>query len=168
MPPKKIGILGAGRPRTFIETPEGLQPLYALEEPEETEPEEIQWPKENPDIKAAELAEFTAEAQTDPDIVEATMAPDVVEAFTALGGACKQFANAMGVILRAAAEYVVTMYQQATAQLSKAAEVKAALNEAPPRVRHLAEHSKKYRTRKKNINRALRDYRRRHRKRDKP
>lgn len=60
------------------------------------------------------------------------------------------------------------MYQQTTAQLSKAAEVKAALNEAPPRVRHLAEHGKKYRTRKKNINRALRDYRRRHRKRDKP
>lgn len=92
----------------------------------------------------------------------------VVEAFTALGEACKQFANAMDVILRAAAEYAVTMYQQATAQLSKAAEVKAALNEAPPRVRHLAKHGKKYRARKKNINRALRDYQRRHRKRDRP
>lgn len=93
--------------------------------------------------------------------------PDVVEAFTALGKGCNLFANAMGVILRAAAEYVVTMCQQATAQLSKATEVKAALKEAPPRVRHLAEHGKKYRTRKKNINRALREYRRR-RKRDRP
>lgn len=158
MPPK-IGILGTGRPRTFIETPEGLQPLYALEETEETEQEEIQWPKENPYIKAAEPAEFTGEMQ---------ISPDVVKAFTALGEACEQFGKAMGEILRVAAEYVVTMYQQITAQLIKAAEVKAALNEAPPRVRHLAEHGKKYRTRKKNINRALRDYRRRHRKRDKP
>lgn len=36
-----------------------------------------------------------------------------------------------------------------------------ALKEAPQRVRHLAEHGKKYRTQKKNINRALREYRRR-------
>lgn len=39
-------------------------------------------------------------------------------------------------------------------------EYKAALNEAPPRVRHLALHSKKKRVRNKNINRALREYRR--------
>ena len=45
--------------------------------------------------------------------------------------------------------------------LSKAAEMQAALNAAPPRVRHLAQHGKKYRTRKKNINRALREYKRR-------
>lgn len=37
----------------------------------------------------------------------------------------------------------------------------AALNEAPPRVRHLALRSKKRRIQKKNINRALREYRRR-------
>lgn len=144
---------------TFIKTQEGLQPLYAREETEELEPEEIQWPKENPYIKAAEPAEFTGEMM---------FSPDIVKAFTALGEACKQFGKFMGVILRAATEYVVTMYQQTTAQLIKAAEVKAALKEAPPRVRHLAEHSKKYRTRKKSINRALREYRRRHRKRDKP
>jgi hypothetical protein len=46
-------------------------------------------------------------------------------------------------------------------QLLKAAKVQAALNEAPPRVRHLAKHGKKYRTRKKNLNRALREYERR-------
>ncbi len=94
--------------------------------------------------------------------------PVVVEAFTALGEACKQFGKFMGEIIRLAAEYAVTTTRQSIAQLLKAAEVKAALNEAPPRVRHLAKHGKKYRTRKKNINRALRDYRRRHRKRDKP
>ena len=42
----------------------------------------------------------------------------------------------------------------------RAAEIKVALNEAPPRVRHLAIHSKKKRVRNKNINRALREYRR--------
>lgn len=145
---------------TFIKTQEGLQPLYAREETEELEPEEIQWPKENPYIKAA--------PEETTSTVETMFSQDVVEAFTALGKACKQFAKVMGEILRAAAEYAVNMYQQTRAQLIKAAEVKAALKEAPPRVRHLAEHSKKYRTRKKSINRALREYRRRHRKRDKP
>lgn len=43
-------------------------------------------------------------------------------------------------------------------QLLKTAKVQAALKEAPPKVRHLAKHGKKYRTRKKNINRALREY----------
>ncbi len=43
----------------------------------------------------------------------------------------------------------------------KTAELKAAIAEAPPRVRHLAMHGKKYRTQKKNIARALREHRRR-------
>lgn len=77
-----------------------------------------------------------------------------------LGAFCGHFTN----FVRAAVEFAVL----ALPCLTEDAEVKAALNEAPPRVRHLAEHGKKYRTRKKNINRALRDYRRRHRKRDKP
>lgn len=42
-----------------------------------------------------------------------------------------------------------------------AKEMQAALNEAPPRVRYLAKHGKKHRTRKKNLNRALREYKRR-------
>lgn len=64
--------------------------------------------------------------------------PDVTKAFTALGEACKQAAESLG------------------------KKVRAALNEAPPKVRHLALHGKKYRTQKKNINRALRDSQRRH------
>jgi hypothetical protein len=156
---------------TFIKTPEGLQPLHALEETEEMEQEqeEIQWPKENPYIKAAEPAEFTAETKIDPDIAEMFMAPDVREGFAALGRALAQFGEALGKVVRAAADCIVAIARGADiAQLLKAAEVKAALKEAPPRVRHLAKHGKKYRTRKKNINRALRDYQRRHRKRDRP
>lgn len=45
--------------------------------------------------------------------------------------------------------------------LSECVNTKIALDEAPPRVRHLAYHGKKYRTQKKNINRALKDRRRR-------
>lgn len=45
--------------------------------------------------------------------------------------------------------------------LLEAAKAQQALKEAPPRVRHLAYHSKKHRVQKKNINRALRDYQRR-------
>lgn len=160
MPPK-IGIWGTGRAPTFIQTPEGLQPLHALEETEEMEQEqeEIQWPKENPCIKAAELAEFTAER---------LITPDVRESFVALGRALAQAGEALGKVVWAAVDCLVAIARGTDiAQLLKAAEVKAALNEAPPRVRHLAEHGKKYRTRKKNINRALRDYQRR-RKRDRP
>ncbi len=65
------------------------------------------------------------------------------KAFTALYEACKQAAESLGKKVRAAAK------------------VRAALNEAPPKVRHLALHGKKYRAKKKNINRALRDYQRR-------
>lgn len=41
-----------------------------------------------------------------------------------------------------------------------------ALLAASPRVRHLAQHHRKYRTRKKNINRALREYKRKEEDRD--
>jgi hypothetical protein len=140
---------------TFIKTPEGLQPLHALEETEEMEQEEIQWPIENPYIKAAEPTEFTAEAH---------IAPDVCESSAALGRALAQAGEALGEVVRAVADCIVAIARGADiAQLLKAAEVKAALNEAPPRVRHLAKHGKKYRTRKKNINRILKDYERRKR-----
>lgn len=95
--------------------------------------------------------------------------PEVIKAFTALGEACKQFAELLGKIVRAAVDCVVAIARGVDiAQLLKIAKVQAALNEAPPRVRHLALHSKKRRTQKKNINRALREYQRRSRKSDGP
>lgn len=87
--------------------------------------------------------------------------PDAAKAFTALGEACKQAAEAMGKAARAAVNCVVaTVREVDIAQLFKAAKVQEALKEAPPRVRHLAKHGK-HRTRKKNTNRALREYKRR-------
>lgn len=100
--------------------------------------------------------------QTDPDVAELFAAPDVVKAFTALGEACKQAAESLGAFFRAVVDCGVAIAQGVDIpQLLKATKVRAALKEAPPRVRHLAEHGKKYRTRKKNINRALREYQRR-------
>lgn len=103
----------------------------------------------------------TTEMQTDPDVVEAFATPEVRKAFTALGEACKQAAMALGGVVRAAADCAATILSNVGALYSKAAKVQAALKEAPPRVRHLATNSKKYRTQKKNINRALREYERR-------
>lgn len=59
---------------------------------------------------------------------------------------------------RAMVEYVASICPPI---LLEAARTQQALKEAPPRVRHLAYHSKKHRVQKKNINRALRDYQRR-------
>ena len=169
MPPKNSKI-GPGMLCTFIKTPEGLQPLYALEETEEMEQEqeEIQWPKENPYLtKEAREASFTAETKIAPDIAEMFTAPDVREGFAALGRALGQAGETVGRLLRAFVDCWVATTSCLSQQLSKAVKVQAALKEAPPRVRHLAKHGKKYRTRKKNINRALRDYER-SRKRDRP
>ena len=57
--------------------------------------------------------------------------------------------------IRAMIDYVTMIMPPETL---KAAQVRAALKDAPPRIRHLAEHSKKRRTRKKNTNRAAREY----------
>lgn len=90
--------------------------------------------------------------------------PDVAKSFTAMGEACKQAAEALGKFVRAAADCVAAILRGVNpAQLLKAAKVQAALKEAPPRVRHLARHAKKHRVRKKNANRALREYERRQR-----
>lgn len=59
---------------------------------------------------------------------------------------------------RAMVEYVAAICPPA---LLEAVKAQQALKEAPPRVRHLAYHSKKHRVQKKNINRALREYQRR-------
>lgn len=128
------------------------------------EAEEPEWAEDCPAvIKAApEEATLTAEVKINPDVAKAFTA--LGEAFTALGEACKQAAEALGKAVRAAADCAVAMVRGVDiAQLLKAAKVQAALKEAPPRVRHLAEHGKKIRTQKKNINRALRDYERRRR-----
>ena len=84
--------------------------------------------------------------------------PDATKAFPALSEACVQAAEALGKAVRAAVDCAVAMVRGIDiAQLLKAAKVQAALNEASPRVRRLALYGKKYRTQKKNINRALRE-----------
>ena len=137
MPPKDTK-LGPGT--LYIETPEGLQPLGSITEATAIEAEETEWAEDRPAvIKTAQEATFTAEVKINPD---------VAKAFTALGEACKQTAKALGKALRAAAVWIVS------------------IKEAPPRVRHLALRGKKHRTRKKNINRALREHQRRSQKSD--
>ena len=149
MPPKDIKL----SPGTvYFQTPNGPQPLGSITEATVIEAEETGWAEARPAvIKAApKEATFTAEMK---------ISPDVAKAFTALGESCKQAAEALGRAFRAAANCMVAMARGVDiAQILKAAKVQAALNEAPPRVRHLAQHGKKYRTRKKNINRALREY----------
>lgn len=99
---------------------------------------------------------------------EVKINPDVAKAFTALGEACEQAAKALGKAVLAAACVVAAIVRGVdVAKLQKAAKMQAALNEASPRVRHLADHGKKYRTQKKNINRALRDYERKRRQEEK-
>ena len=152
MPPKNIE-LGPGT--VYFDTPEGLQPLGSITEATAIEAEEPEWAEDHPKvIKAAQEATFTAEMK---------ISPDVAKAFTAFGESCKQAAEALGRFIRAAVDcYVAIARGVDIAQVLKAAKVQAALNEAPPKVRHLALHGKRYRTKKKNINRALRDYQRRH------
>lgn len=163
--PVKIGVIGKGasplidaiklgRGTLCIETLEGPQPLGSITEATAIEAEETEWVEDHPAvIKAAQEAAFTAEAK---------ISPELTKVFTALGEACKQTADTLGKFVRAAVDCVVAMARgMDIAQFLKAAGVQAALKEAPPRVRHLAQHSKKHRTRKKNINRALREYRRR-------
>lgn len=137
----------------FFHTPEGLVPVHPLDEATAIEAEEPEWAEDNPAaIKAAQEATFTAEVK---------ISPKTRKAFTALGEACKQMAVTLGAIVRTAADYAATILSNVGALYSKATKVQAALKEAPPRVRHLATNSKKYRTQKKNINRALREYERR-------
>lgn len=89
--------------------------------------------------------------------------PKVSKALTALGEACGQVAAALVCFARAAMDCLIAIASDPdVAQLLKVAEAHAAIEEASPRVRHLARHGKKHRTRKKNLNRALREYQRRH------
>lgn len=84
------------------------------------------------------------------------------EAANRAGEALGRAVNGICDFIRAMAQFVeetFPIFLQTVAAYGE--EYKAALNEAPPRVRHLALHSKKKRVRNKNINRALREYRRR-------
>lgn len=78
------------------------------------------------------------------------------------GEALGNVSRDLGEFVRAMVDFVAAV-TAGLPDVLKNLEVQAALLEAPPKVRHLALHGKKYRTRKKNINRALREYRRRHR-----
>lgn len=154
MPPENIKKIDPGK--LYIHTPEGPQPLGSITEATAIEAEEPEWAEDCPAvIKAAPEATFTAEVKIDPE---------VAKAFTRLAETCRQTAEALVECFRAAAGCITAWWEQnggLGVMLHKALEMKAALNEAPPRVRHLAEHGKKYRTRKKNINRALKGYERR-------
>lgn len=84
------------------------------------------------------------------------------DAVNRAGEALERAAKGIADFVRAMVELAAAVIPDGYISVAKsAAEIKVALNEAPPRVRHLALHGKKYRTRNKNINRALREYRRR-------
>lgn len=90
-----------------------------------------------------------------------TFSDRVSGAMQRLGEACAQAIEALTDIFKTCMDYyIVPIYDSLAQYFQNARETQAALKAAPPRVRHLALHSKKCRTRKKNINRALREYRR--------
>lgn len=153
MPTKNIS-LGPGT--LYIQTPGGMEPFCGISEGT-LEAEETERPKENPYILAADLAkgsDFTAEVQ---------LSPAVAKSLTAMGKACGQAAEALVRFCRAYIAFAAELCSLGEFEKQREA---AVIKCAPPRVRHLAQHGKKYRTRKKNINRAWREYQRRSRKRD--
>lgn len=84
------------------------------------------------------------------------------ESMQRAGEAFARAAEALGDFCRAYVDAVSAIANGPDfSQLRKIVNTQAALKEAPPRVRHLAKNSKKLRTQKKNINRALREYQRR-------
>ena len=143
MPPKNTPKLDPGD--VYFQTPEGPQQLSPLDEVPAIEAA-AECAEASPCIKPATGATLSASLQ---------ISPDVSKALAALAETYKQTAKAVAELFRAAAEYCVAAFYEFT-------EAQTAINEAPPRMRHLAIHGKKYRTRKKNTNRALREYRRRY------
>ena len=142
MPPKNTTKLDPST--VYFQTPEGTQQLSPLDETPDIETA-TELPDASPCVKPATGATLSASLQ---------ISQETSKAFAAMAEACKQTAKALSDLFRAAAEYCVAQFYEFT-------EAQVAINEAPPRVRHLALHGKKYRTRKKNTNRALREYRRR-------
>lgn len=100
---------------------------------------------------------YTQMVMINPDTTKAIT--ELGEAITELGEACKRVVEALGPAVRAAANGIAAWTRGVDpVQCARALQ---AINEAPPRVRHLALRGKKYRTRKKNLNRALREYQKR-------
>lgn len=143
MPPKNTPKLDPGA--VYFHTPEGPQQLYPLDEATDIEAE-TEWPKEDPCIKPATGATLTAKL---------LIRPDVAKAFTALGEAGRQAAEALGRVCRAWVDFAGELCSLVEFEKQREA---AVVDSASPRVRHLAKYGKKYRTRKKNINRAWREY----------
>lgn len=79
----------------------------------------------------------------------------VIKAWRRVGEAVADMMSALGDVVRSLTDAFVTFLD--SAPLREALAVEA----APPRVRHLARHGKKHRVRKKNKNRAIREYRKR-------
>lgn len=93
-----------------------------------------------------------------------SLSESISEAMQRIGEAAVAAAKALSAcarLFREAAEECATKYSGDVDAFIKDLQLKAALHTAPPRVKHLAQHSKKRRTRKKNANRALREYQRR-------
>ena len=137
----------------FFHTPEGPVPVHPLVEAPDIEAEETEWQKEHPYIKPDAPATFTAGVKLNQDATKAIT--DLGEAITDLGEALGKAVQAV----QDAANCIAAWFRCVDlAQLLKTVEEQQALKEAPPKVRQLALHGKKRRTRKKNINRALREY----------
>lgn len=144
MPPKNTTTPDPGA--VYFHTPEGPQQLYPLDEIPYTEEAETDWPKENPYLKTATSGALSAKI---------LLSPETAKAFTELCKACKQAAEALGRACRAAVDFAGELCSLVEFEKQREA---AIVERASPRVRHLAKYGKKARTRKKNINRAWREY----------
>ena len=82
----------------------------------------------------------------------------VAEALRGVGEASVHMAEALGGFCRAYIDYVSEIYDLIDPDMLREA---AEIESASPKVRHLAKYGKKARTRKKNTNRAWREYQRR-------
>lgn len=141
--------LGPGQ--LFTLTDNGPQLLGTLKDGAEITTETPEYAEEATYLKAAPET-VTAQLQLNSE---------GAKAFGELADACKQAFDALIKITRAAINYLAAIYSGPDIKrILRDAEKKAALKEATPRVRYLAKHAKKMRTRKKNITRALREYRR--------
>lgn len=85
---------------------------------------------------------------------------NVSDALVRLGDAAKRAGQALLDTMQALADVYVEMWKNVVAYLPDAIDDAAALAQAPPRVRHLALHGKKRKTRKKNLNRTRKLYHR--------
>lgn len=124
-----------------LQAPGEAPQRWSYDEVPDTEEAEPMWSKDNPYLH---------------------LSTDAQQALKELGKACAPFSEALGRLTRAIMDALAAILSYVNRDPKPTAEeIPAALNMAPPRVRHLAEHGKKYRTRKKNMHRAMRAYKRR-------